>query len=304
MRKSGKQQGVAMVVVLWMIMVMMMIISSLLYSSRTQVQMMDYSRFSAQARAFADAATRYTIMQLYLPQDERQFQMGSSFNEWEYEGNTASVRIVGENGLVDLNKADRKLLQQILFKAGIKDDQAESLLDAIEDFKDPDDLVRLNGAEDQTYEQEGYAAGAKDAPFERMEELQQVMGVDADIYQRLSQYLTVTSGIRGVNPMLAPRDVLLLIAEGDEAAVDAYIQERESSEGAWVQPSFGQQYLNQVQMPVYRLQLKIQLANREQVYKEERSIRLLPGRIPPFMSYFRRARAAFTDDEAESNSSE
>lgn len=295
--KSVKQQGIAMVVVLWMIMIMMTIAGTLQYSVRTQMLMTGYNSSTAQYRAFADAAAHYTIMQLYLPQDERQFQVGNTFNQWDYDGYKAEVRIIGENGLVDLNRADRNLLQQIMNKAGIMDDQAESLLDAIEDFRDPDDLARVNGAEDSAYEEAGFEAGAKDAPFERIEELQQVMGVDADIYKRLSRYLTVVSGVNGINPMLASREVLLMLADGDEAAVDDYILQREESEGAWVQPTFGMQYLNQIQMPVYRLQIRVARDDSDQTYQEERSVRLLPGRTPPFMTHFRSTKSDFQEPE-------
>lgn len=43
------------------------------------------------------------------------------------------------------------------------------------------------------YEQAGLLAGSKDAPFERIEELQQVMGMTPTLYQVLTRYFTVNS---------------------------------------------------------------------------------------------------------------
>ncbi|MEZ5449883.1 MAG: hypothetical protein R3E89_13225 [Thiolinea sp.] len=48
-----------------------------------------------------------------------------------------------------------------------------------------------------------------------------------DIYAGLSRYLSVNSNSRGINPMLAPRRTLLLLADGDAALVDEYIRMRE-----------------------------------------------------------------------------
>ena len=56
-------------------------------------------------------------------------------------------------------------------------------MDAIADFRDPDDLRRLNGAEDADYQSAGLKHGAKDGPFKAIEELQQVLGVDHDLYK-------------------------------------------------------------------------------------------------------------------------
>lgn len=57
--------------------------------------------------------------------------------------------MVGENGLIDLNFASRDLIKEALKKAELEDQACENMLDLIEDFRDVDDLKRLNGAEEQ-----------------------------------------------------------------------------------------------------------------------------------------------------------
>ncbi len=281
------QRGVALIMVLWMIMVMMTMAVTLMYAVKTETRMVSYARDSAQARAFADAAAHYAVIQLYMPPDKRQIKIGGGAMSWVYGGYQAEIRVVGENGLIDINQADRQLLRSALEQAGVVDEAAETLLDLIEDFRDPDDLKRLHGAEDDDYASEGLAYGAKDAPFERIEELQQVMGMTPALYKILSRYFSVNSRSSGINPMLAPRQTLLLLAEGDEAAVDEYIRQREEAEGAWVQPPFGGSFLDHTEQPLYRLQLKVKALGSQHDYLEERAIRLLPGHNPPFITYFR-----------------
>jgi general secretion pathway protein K len=273
-----------MIVVLWMIMVMMTLAASLLYATRTETSMVDYARRTAQARAVADAAAHYAVMQLFLPNKERDLKLGGAPLMWEYEGAKAEIRVVGENGLIDITYASPALLQLIFKQAGLEDQAVQNMLDILEDFWDADDLKRLNGAEDGDYENAGLPFGA---PFERIEELQQVLGMTPQLYQALTRYLTVNSGAKGVNPMLAPRQTLLLLAEGDAAKVDAYIQKRDEAEGQYVKPDFGGAFLDASQQPLYRMQIRVYTDETAPPYFEERSMRLRPGQMPPFVNYFR-----------------
>ena len=286
---NNKQQGVAMIVVLWMIMVMMTLAASLLYATRAESSMVDYARRTATARAAADAAAHFAVLQLFLPNKDRELQLGGTPLLWEYEGKKIEIRVIGENGLVDINFASRELLAEIFKQVGLADQAAENLLDVVEDFRDVDDLKRLNGAEDEDYKQEGLDFGAKDAPFERIEELQQVLGMTPQLYQALTRFLTVSSGSAGINPMLASRQTLLLLAEGDAAKVDAYLLEREEAakDGRSVQPDFGQQFLDNSQQPLYRMQIHVYTDETSPPYFEERSVRLTPEQTPPFINYFR-----------------
>lgn len=286
-RGKVKQSGVAMIMVLWMIVVMMSMTATLLYAVKTETQMVSYARENAQARAFTDAAAHYTVMQLFMPPDQRAVRVGGGSSTWRYGDYEAVIRVVGENGLVDINQASRPLLKTVLEQVGVIDQDAETVLDRIQDFRDPDDLKHLNGAEDDDYEAEGLTYGAKDAPFERIEELQQVFGMTNSLYEALSRYLSVNSAGKGINPMLAPRQTLLLLAEGDEALVDEYISMREEANGAWVQPPFGGAFIDHTQQPLYRVQIKVRQVGGANEYFEERALRLLPGRIPPFITYFR-----------------
>ena len=284
---KAKQKGVALIVVLWMVSIMLMIGSAMLYSVKTDSTMTSYTRTSAQASAYADAALRYTVAQLMLPKQIQEIQTTGSPYLWQYDGIKIEISVIGENGLIDLNRATRVLLKKVLEQVGIVEEEAETLLDAIQDFSDKDDLKRLSGAEDRDYEDAGYDFGAKDAPFERIEELQQVMGMTASLYKRLSKYLTVSSQGKGINPMLAPRHILMLLADGDTSLVDDYIQQRIDSEGAYVQPSFGGSFIDRSQQPRYRIQIRVKMEEGAPEYFEERSIRLVAGKLPPFISYFR-----------------
>ncbi len=165
---------------------------------------------------------------------------------WRFGGGALRISVHSEAGKIDLNAADQALLRG-LFRvaawtgpdgeaAGLDRAEADALVDAIRDFADPDDLTRLNGAEDPDYRAAGLPWGAKDAPFAAVEELQQVLGMTAPLYRAVAPALTVYTGAKGVDARLAPRQVLLALsgAETDAApVVDDYLAARaEAAPGA------------------------------------------------------------------------
>ena len=80
-------------------------------------------------------------------------------------------------GLVDLNTASSEVLDAMLSILDLDSAESVALRDAILDWRDPDELRRLNGAEDADYAAAGLDYSAKDAPFDSIEELSRVMGM-------------------------------------------------------------------------------------------------------------------------------
>jgi len=89
--------------------------------------------------------------------------------------------------------------------------EAAALVDVIGDWRDPDDLKRLNGAEAEDYRHASYPYGPRNAPFESIDELGQVIGMSEDLLERLRPALTVFSRRPVPNAGIAPRAVLLVL---------------------------------------------------------------------------------------------
>ena len=110
-------------------------------------------------------------------------------------------------------------------------DPGVALVDAIADFRDKDDLKRLNGAEDSAYSAAGREYGPKNSRFETVDELRRVLGVTPDMYARLAPLVTVYSGRRGFNPVTAPHALLLALPGGDAGQIDDLVAGRISGPG-------------------------------------------------------------------------
>ncbi len=77
------------------------------------------------------------------------------------------------------------------------------------DWRDPDSLTQpAGGGEDGDYASAGLPYGAKDAEFESVAELEQVMGFTPELYAKLAPHLTVFSGRARPDPAFASAQVL------------------------------------------------------------------------------------------------
>lgn len=97
---------------------------------------------------------------------------------------TVWTRVDKESTRTNLNSAgDAEIKQKTLLMMG--DDhqrQADAVSDCILDWRDPDNLLRLNGAEEKDYAAKGLPYKPADGPFNVMSELLLVMGVTPDIF--------------------------------------------------------------------------------------------------------------------------
>ena len=87
--------------------------------------------------------------------------------------------------------------------------RAKQLAGAIADWRDPDSLKQPGGgAETADYLAAGLPYGARNARFETIGELQRVLGMDADLYERLQPLLTLYSRQSRPDPRFAAGPVL------------------------------------------------------------------------------------------------
>jgi general secretion pathway protein K len=131
-------------------------------------------------------------------------------------GCTVSVQADGSR--IDVNRADEQMLTRVFRHLGMQDTQADSLAQAICDWRDADTVPRALGAE-----REWYAARRMKLPFNRpfadMRELANVKGVLPGAFA-LDEYLGVNHGAVSINH--APGAVLAALPGfSDEAVIRA-----------------------------------------------------------------------------------
>ena len=224
------QRGVALVLVMWIAILLTVIASSFIYEARTDMLVVRNTLSMARAEAAADAAVQRAVFELYRADNQPDaWRRDGAVRDWSFDGVPIKVEIRDESGKIDVNTAADALLRGLLLSAGLNPEEAASLLDAILDWRDPDMLKRVNGAEEAEYRAAGLAYRPANANFQAVEELQLVLGMRPEIYRKLLPSITVYSRQTGINSILASREVLLAIPGITAQIVDNYIVMREQA---------------------------------------------------------------------------
>lgn len=233
-RTSGSchQEGVALILVLWVLALLTVIAGSFVSSMRTETLLARNLVTQAQARALADGAVQRGIYELSKPPGDAGVWKADG-NSHEWEASDAKVRLVmgDESGKIDLNTASDTLLRGLFMSAGLGEPESQSLLDAVLDWRDPDEIRRPSGAEAAEYAAAGKKYVPANAPFEVVEEFGQVLGVSPALFRKLQGTLTVLSRQAGLNPAMASRQALLAIPGADMNLVEHYLAQRQGVVG-------------------------------------------------------------------------
>jgi general secretion pathway protein K len=227
-RPPCTQTGIALIAVLWLTILLTVIASGFAYSMHGEAVAARNSLSLARARAAADGAVERTAFELIRPRNLPEvWQSDGSPQTWAEDDIKLTTWAVDESSRIDLNTASDALLKGLLQNVGGLDPfAADSVLAAIQDWRDPDDLKRPNGAEEADYRAAGKKYRPANAPFDSVGELARVLGVTPVLMARLADSVTVYSRQPGINPATATRDVLLSIPNVTPEVVDAYIVQR------------------------------------------------------------------------------
>ena len=202
-------RGAALLLVLWMIALLASLVGAFaLIAGTEQLQGRVLVRGLVAENA-ARAGLEYALTRVADANPRRQWLPDGRAHPWRYGGARIEVKLIDENGKIDINQADMTLLTAFLQGFELEQPQAQQLAAAVMDWRDPDDLTQpVGGAEDEDYAAAGLPYGAKDAEFESVAELEQVLGFTPKLYARIAPHLTVFSGRARPDPAFASAEVL------------------------------------------------------------------------------------------------
>lgn len=226
MINAKKQNGVALVLVLWMLVLLIIMATGYSRMMRTETLLTANMVHSAQAQALAEAGVYQAITELLKPVNEQLWKTDGTNYPYQFGDETTVLQIRAETGKIDLNTASSELLFGLLQSVNIPKEELLSQLQAILDWRDKDKLTRTHGAEDTDYENAGEEYGAKDGPFNSLDELLLVQGMTPELYRKIRPALTIYSHQAGIYPQSAPREALLAIPLMTEETVEEYLVQR------------------------------------------------------------------------------
>ncbi len=221
-----KQSGLAMVIVLWVISLLTIMAGSFALTMRRETTVISAVKDNAVLSALAETGLTLAQQMLYINDPDKRWVADGRIYQLNYQDADIRVRLFSESGKININKADEVLLTKMMASMELEMDQQQAVVSAILDWRDEDDLVRLNGAEKDQYEQAGLAYQPSNNEFQRVDELRMVLGISNDIYQQIQPLLTVYSNQAEVDLDVASKEVMQAIGNIESGMLDDFIQQR------------------------------------------------------------------------------
>jgi len=176
--------------------------------------------------ALADGGLYFGMMMLLQSDLDIKWKADGTVYEIPLGGGKVRVQIFDEAGKFDLNHTDGPVLRSVFSSTGLNDEDAESLADAVLDWRDDDDLTHLKGAEEDDYQDVGRDYGPRNGPFQSIEEFGLVQGVNYDVYRAIKPLITIYSGEPGIEPAVASKEALLALPDINISTVEEFILSR------------------------------------------------------------------------------
>jgi len=242
----GSQDGVALLMVLWALTILSAIVLSFSLMARTEAYSSASFKTTVANRLLAEAGIERGIMEILyrngnkgpqttVPEGGETVQIDGTAYSGKIENGQYTFRIMDESGKIPLNALTDStgvVLKNLLTNMGYQEEDAQTVVDSVLDWRDEDELRRLHGAESEYYMTLPNPYKAKNGPFDTVEELLLVKGVTpAMLYgdgkkKGIINFLTVTSNSNTINVNAAPKEVLMAVPGLDPAKVDTLMIQR------------------------------------------------------------------------------
>lgn len=245
----SSKRGLALIMVLWILTVLSVLALSFAFMARTEVYSTITFRNGIESKLLAEAGIERGIVELFYRSANKNqtsaiegseiVRIDGRYNEGEFGEDKYSFSIADESGKININAltdANAIVLNNLMVNLGIPGETANIIVDSILDWKDEDNLRRLNGAEDSYYESLPVPYKAKNGNLDTLEELLLIRGVTPEILfgeknrPGLINYLTVYSKGFAINLNAAPKEVIAALPNMTSSMADKIIEFRESAE--------------------------------------------------------------------------
>jgi hypothetical protein len=186
--KVNEQRGTVLVLVLWVLTLLTLVGGFYAVEARIRRNLGQHAWDTLQGREAARSLLLLAASRLSPPGTDREeeeslFADGSVYKV-RFGGREACFTLEDENGKLDLNNSSEEQIREVV-RAILGDEEleaADTIVDGILDWKDSDKLVRLNGAENDIYQDRSPPYYPANGPFHLLEELILVNGVGQEAF--------------------------------------------------------------------------------------------------------------------------
>ena len=242
-KRHNNQSGIALMVVLWVLVLLIALATEFAYSMKGEVNATKNFKEDIEAYHIAKAGINLAMAEILYPASfhalHKDYGMvsGKLISQVKKENpeiNTTPYRIPlrrniqfgrgiitytleDENKKIPINRTTRDILVKVLTLAGVETGENKDIIaDSILDWIDANKNHRLNGAENEFYQNLIPPYFPKNAPIENIDELIKIRGINKSIlygtdqHPGLNQFFTVYN-VATVNPNTSSLEILSAI---------------------------------------------------------------------------------------------
>jgi len=250
-RATRCQRGVALLAVLWLSVALTLIAMTTAYLVRTEASAVGNHVESERAAFLARGAVQAGIYAILRRGSDDAAVGGTSLlqshdpsQRWlrfDFDSGSAAVEMVPENAKLNINQASREQLEALFLLLGKPGNECSELAAAIVEWRSPR-ASSVQSPLDMFYAGLPNPYQPRHAPFEELEELLVVKGMDRDLFfgqvsvptagngertPPLADLLTTEPTFGIVNIRQSAREVMLVLPGWDESLAAAVIQARQ-----------------------------------------------------------------------------
>jgi general secretion pathway protein K len=190
-KNGGNQSGVALIVVLWIFIFLFVVAfdfsmsvreeatAAQRYSDETQGYYLALAGFE---RGLYDFLHQQPAGAPQASEPKKNDPFDGTWQEETFGGGNFRVRLIDEGGKINLNRVNEETLRRVFSNLGLDPVLRDTLVDSIMDWRDPDELHRINGAESDYYLAQSPAYTAKNGPLDSVEDLLWIKGMTAELF--------------------------------------------------------------------------------------------------------------------------
>jgi len=194
MMKQNKDDGIALISVFGALIILSFMAMSVLSLGRQNRSLSQNIYLHSQTEYIADAGISYVLYNLTSRDAVRNIPSGVSALEYQFSGETVKLKIVPEEGKIDLNTADPEMISGLLAYFGLNEIAAANIEEAIlEKRSDEDGSV-----------------------FYTTEDFYHMVGVSGELIGCVEPYFSVYSQKVGVDLNLASPEMVEFVNWADE----------------------------------------------------------------------------------------
>ena len=207
------ERGLALVSVLWGVAILSLIAAAMLAASVSSSQIGRNVWSATQAGAVADAAVGRAVLSLMDDRMGKQPRVDGKLAVIAVDGVPVRLWIQDESGKINLNYADKSLLQSLFVSAGVAEGEAGALADRI--------VARRIGPN-----------GAALFAYRAVDDVLGVPGMTPALFRRVAPALTVFGRNGAPNQSVAPREVLRVLPGMTDDAIADILKARDAAPAA------------------------------------------------------------------------